>query len=99
MEDKKDMKSLYFIKEIYKSTLGRVPPLGRPRSVYKSDIECHFLEFWIEMAKWPWRSEVNDLHFQYQLRVTKHACLVPIWWMCLKSITSYYADNPIFLEF
>ena len=36
--------------------LRRVTPLGWPRSLYKSDVKCCFLEFWIEMAKWPWRS-------------------------------------------
>ena len=39
-----------------KRMLGRVPPLGWPRSVYKRYIECHFLEFWVEMANWSWRS-------------------------------------------
>ena len=36
--------------------LGCVTPLGRPRSVYKSDVEWRVLELWGEMAKWPWRS-------------------------------------------
>ena len=27
-----------------------------PRSVYMSDVKCCFLKFWVEMAKWPWRS-------------------------------------------
>ena len=27
--------------------------LGRPRSIKKSDIECHFLKFLVEIAKWP----------------------------------------------
>ena len=31
--------------------LGCVTHLGRPRSVYKSDVKCWFLEFWGEMAK------------------------------------------------
>ena len=30
--------------------------LGRPNSVYKNHFDCCFLEFWVEMAKWPWRS-------------------------------------------
>ena len=25
------------------------------KSVYESDVECRFLEFWVEMAKWPLR--------------------------------------------
>ena len=37
----------------YKSTLGRVTPLGWPRSVSKSDVEHSFLKFWVKMAKWP----------------------------------------------
>ena len=40
---------------VNKSMLGHVTPLGRPRSIYKSDIEC-FSEFWVKLAKWPWRS-------------------------------------------
>ena len=39
-----------------KSTCGCVRPLGWPRSVYKSDVERQCLAFWVEMAKWPWRS-------------------------------------------
>ena len=39
---------------ITRARLGRVAPLGRPRSVYKSNVECSFLNGM--MAKWPWRS-------------------------------------------
>ena len=42
--------------------------------------------------------QVNDLHFQYQLRVSHHACLVQIWWLYLKSISSHCVDKSIFLE-
>ena len=38
-------------------------------------------------------------HFQYQLRESHDAYLVHIWWFWLKSITSYHAVNPNFLEF
>ena len=31
-----------------RARVGRVTPLGRPRSVYKSDVECRFLEFLVE---------------------------------------------------
>ena len=31
--------------------------------------------------------KVNDLYFQYQLRVSQDACLVRIWWFQLKSVT------------
>ena len=41
---------------------------------------------------------VNDLHFQYQLRVSHDACLVQIWWFQLKSVMSYRADNVKFTE-
>ena len=39
-----------------RARVRRVTPLGRPRSVYKSDVECRFLEFWVEMVRWSWRS-------------------------------------------
>ena len=43
---------------------------------------------------------VNDLHFQYRLRVLyQDACLVQIWWFLDKSMTSYRADKPNFIEF
>ena len=40
----------------YKSMLGHVTHLGQPSSVYRSYFECCFLEFWVEMCKWLWRS-------------------------------------------
>ena len=42
---------------------------------------------------------VNDLHFQYKLRVSQDACLVQIWWLLPKSTTSYRVDKTNFLEF
>ena len=42
--------------------------------------------------------KVNDLHFQYQPRVSQEACLVQIWWYYPKLMTSYRADKPNFLE-
>ena len=39
-----------------KSTLVHVTLRGQPKSVYKSNTECRFLESWDKMAKWPWRS-------------------------------------------
>ena len=39
-----------------KSTLELVTPLGQPRSVYKSIVECYFLESCEKKAKWHWRS-------------------------------------------
>ena len=79
-----------------KITLGRVTPLGRSRSVNKSD-------------RFSWNSEskcqitlkvnVNDSHFQYQPRVSLDACSVQMCWFKPKSATSYSADKPNFLEF
>ena len=42
--------------------------------------------------------KVNDLHFQYPLRVSHDACLVQIWWFQLKSVTSYLADKVKFTD-
>ena len=42
--------------------------------------------------------KVNDLHFQYQLRVSKDACLVQIWWFKLKFMTSYRAEKQNFTD-
>ena len=42
--------------------------------------------------------KVNDLHFQYQLRVSQDACLVQIWWFQLKPVTSYRADKVKFTD-
>ena len=59
-----------------RARLGCVAPLGRPRSVYKSNAECSFLsrnDGQILMVK------VNDRHFQYQLRESQDAHLVQIW--------------------
>ena len=36
--------------------------------------------------------KVNDLHFQYQLRVFYDACLVKITWFQLQSVMSFLAD-------
>ena len=41
---------------------------------------------------------VNDLHFQYQLRVSHDAYLVQIWWFQLKFVTSYRADKIKFTD-
>ena len=35
------------------------------------------------MAKMTLKVKVNDLHFQYELRVSQDACLVQIWWFQL----------------
>ena len=59
----------------------------------------NFLEFWVKMAKVTLKVKVNDSHFQYQLRISQDVCLVQIWQFQLKSMTSYHADKPNFLEF
>ena len=51
------------------------------------------------MAKITLKVKVNDLHFQYQLRVSQDAYLLQIWWFQPKSVTSCRADKPNFLEF
>ena len=50
------------------------------------------------MAKMTLKVKVNELHFQNQLRVSKNACLVQIWWLYPKSIMSYHTDKLNFLE-
>ena len=58
----------------------------------------HFLEFWVKMVKMTLKVKVNDLHFQYQLRVSQDACLVQIWWLQLKYVMSYCADTVKFTD-
>ena len=45
---------------------------------YSAD-KPNFLGFWVKMAKITLKVKVNDLHFQYQLRVSQDACMVQIW--------------------
>ena len=59
----------------------------------------NFLEFLVQTAKMTLKVMINDLHFQYQLKVSQNACLVQIWWSKPKCITSYSADKTKFLEF
>ena len=33
------------------------------------------------------------LHFQYHLRVSHNACLVQIWWLHLKYVSSYHTHK------
>ena len=47
------------------------------------------------MAKMTLKVMVNDLHFQYQPRVSQDACLEQIWWIQLKPATIYRADKVI----
>ena len=56
-----------------RARLGRVTPLGRPRSVYKSDVECRFFS---QNGKGPWRSRSMTFILSYQLRESQDAYLV-----------------------
>ena len=48
-----------------------------PRSVYKSNVECHFLE--IKMAKQPWRPRsMTSIFYNTWLRKSQDAYLVQI---------------------
>ena len=76
-----------------RARLGRVAPLGRPRSVYMSDIECRFVSRNGQMAL---KVKVNAFHFQYHLRESQDAYLMLIWWFELKSMKSYRAGKPKF---
>ena len=40
----------------------------------------NFLEFYVKMAKMTLKVTMNDLHFQYQLRLSQNACLLQILW-------------------
>ena len=57
------------------------------------------IEFWVKIAKMTLKVKDSDPHFQYQLMVSQDAYLVQIWWVQSKSVTSYRADKPKFLEF
>ena len=72
----------------------------QPKSVtsYRTD-KPTFLEFYGKMAKMTLKVKINDPFFQYQLRLSHNSCLVQIWWFQPKSVSSYRADKPNFLEF
>ena len=57
--------------------------------------QLNFLEFWVKMTL---KLKVNDLHFQYQPRISRDVCLVQIWWFQVKSVTSYHADKVKFTD-
>ena len=81
---------------ITRACLRCAAPLDRPRSVYKSDVECRFVS---QNGQMTLKVMVNASHFQFQLRESQDAYLVQIWWFWLKSIKSYCADKSKFLEF
>ena len=74
-----------------RARFGRVAPLGRPRPVSKSDVECRFvspngqmtLKVKVNASHFQYHlQEFQDaflVHFQYQPRVSQNACLVHIW--------------------
>ena len=82
------------------STLWRIFGANLMIITHISDELLHrkpnFLEFWVKMAKMTLNVKVNDLHFQYQLRVSRDACLVEIWWFQFKSVTSHRSDKAKF---
>ena len=55
---------------------GRVTPLGRYRSVYKTDVECRFLSQNVQMTL---KVKVNDPHFQHRRRESQDVYLVQMW--------------------
>ena len=55
---------------------------------YRAD-KLNFPEFWVKMAKITLKVKANYL--QYQPRVSQDACLVQIWWVLFKCVTSYRA--------
>ena len=57
-----------------------------------------FLKFRVKMAKMSLMVNVNDPHFQCQLRVSHDACLVHIWWFQLQSVMCYRADMVKFTD-
>ena len=63
-------------KMITRACLGRVAPLGRPRSVYKSNVECRFVS---QNGQMTLKDKVNASYFQYQLQESQDAYLVQIW--------------------
>ena len=46
-----------------------------------------------QMTKMTLKVTVNDLHFQYQPRLSQDACLGQIWWFQLNPVTIYRADK------
>ena len=60
--------------------------------------QAKFPRFYMKVAKMTLKVKVNNPHFQYQLRI-QDACFVLIWWFKPKSMKSYHAGKPNFLEF
>ena len=77
--------------KLTRARLGCVAPLGRPSSVYKSNIECSFLGR--NDGQMTLTVEVNDFHFQYQPRVSQDVYLVQIWSLQVIMQTNQISKN------
>ena len=60
--------------------------------------KLNVLEFCVKMAKMTLMVKINDLHFQYQPRVSQDACLEQIWWFRLKPVMTYHAEKVKFTD-
>ena len=58
----------------------------------------NFLEFSVKMDKMTLKVMVNDLHFQYQARVSQDACLEQICWFEFKPVKSYHVAKIKFAD-
>ena len=67
-----------------------ITPLGRARAIYKCNIECR-LGILIRNGQMILEVKGNGSHVRYQQ--------IQIYWLKLKSITSFCVDKPDFLEF
>ena len=67
----------FAISQSIRARLGRAAPLGQPRSVHRSKVECSSLSQ--NDGQMTLKVKVNDPHFQYQLRESQAAYWVQIW--------------------
>ena len=59
----------------------------------------NFLELWVQMTKITLKVNVNNPQFQYRQRdPMTYVCLVRIWWLKLKFVMIYHADNVKFAD-
>ena len=58
--------------------------------------QAEFPRILSQMAKM--KVKVNDIHFQYRLRVSQDACLVQVCWFQLRFMSSYRADKVKFAD-
>ena len=88
-----------------------IPAKGIPRRIFGTNLvifksiirycvdKPSFLEFSVEKAKITLKVEVNDLHFQYQTRVSQGRHSFQIWKFQPKSVTIYRANRANWLAF